>query len=379
MTLTETTQNFKTTVKIIGVAFALFVLFRISQDTIRAIFPKKEEELIPTPTVQYGKMPKLKLPSIVLAPEPKPSFALDLVEANLPVEPTLAKVYPVLRAPYGFLALDRAKEIAKRLNFTAEPQAQTSTEYIWTAPNRKLSMDVESLNFTYEYAYLTDPSVFINNAFTSKASVEEKTMEVLKENGLIGGSGIYGGTRGVDFEQGEKVIQFLRYQNGRLRTSRSLAETQAARADFFRQKIDGLSILPPNPDQGLINVLISGVADDERTNQFTEILEINYNAWVISYEQGATYPLRTSISAWEELQADLSYLTHLELETTDTTELLFVQSFISKEVYLGYLDLPEYQRFLQPVWVFSGIARTNAGSANWTAFVPAVDTTWVEE
>lgn len=379
MTLTETARNFKTTIKIIGAAFALLVLFRISQDTIRAIFPKKQEELIPTPTVQYGKMPILKLPSVTLNPSSQPTFSLDLVEATLPSEPTLANVYPVLRAPYGFLTLDRAKELAQKLNFTSEPQAQTPTSYIWTAPNRKLTMDVESLNFTYQYAYLTDPSVFVNNAFVNKEKAEQKAVELLKKNGLLGGGGLYGGARGIDFEQGEKRTTLLRYQNGKLVTSRSLAETQSARVDFFRQKIDELPILPANPNEGLVNILISGVADNPGQGNFTEILEINYNPWVIAYEQGATYPLRSSISAWEELQRNLSYLTYLQLETGSVTAPLTVQSFICKGAYLGYIDLPTYQRFLQPVWVFAGSARTTQGSANFTAFVPAVDLVWVEE
>ncbi len=379
MTLTETARNFKTTIKIIGAAFGVLVLFRISQDTIRAIFPKKEELLIPTPTVQYGKMPVLKLPSVTLNPSSQPAFSLDLVEANLPSEPKLANVYPVLRAPYGFLALDRAKELAKGLNFTADPQAQTPTSYIWTTPNRKLTMDVESLNFTYKYAYPTDPSVFVNHAFVAKEKAEEKAIELLKKNGLLGGGGLYGGARGIDFEQGEKKTMLLRYQDGKLVTSRSLAETQAAEVNFFRQKIDELPILSANLNKGLINILISGVADEPSKGKFTEILEINYSPWVVSYEQGATYPLRSSISAWEELQTNLSFLTYLELDSGTTTSPLTVQSFICKEVYLGYLDLPEYQRFLQPVWVFAGIARTTQGSASFTAFVPAVDPTWIEE
>lgn len=379
MTLTETAHNFKTTIKIIGVAFGILVLFRISQDTIRAIFPKKQEELIPTPTVQYGKMPVLKLPSVTLDPSSQPAFSLDLVEATLPSEPTLTNVYPILRAPYGFLALDRAKELAKGLNFTAEPQAQTPTSYIWTTPNRKLTMDLESLNFTYKYTYLTDPSVFVNHAFVNKEKAEEKAIELLKKNGLLGGGGLYGGARGIDFEQGEKRTRLLRYQNGKLITSRSLAETQAAQVDFFRQKIDELPILSADLNKGLINVLISGVADEPGQGKFTEILEINYSPWVIAYEQGATYPLRTSVSAWEELQTNLSYLTFLELDSGTATSPLTVQSFICKEVYLGYLDLPEYQRFLQPVWVFTGTVRTTQGSATFTAFVPAVDPMWVEE
>jgi len=379
LTLTETARNFRITIKIIGSAFVLLILFRLSQDTIRAIFPKKEEVVIPTPTVQYGKMPKMKLPSKTINPSSQPSFSLDLVEASLPSVPTLANVYPILRAPYGFLALDRAKELAQKLNFTSEPQAQTPTSYIWTAPNRKLTMDVSSLNFTYQYAYLTDPSVFVNHAFVSKEKAEAKAVELLKKNGLLGGGGLYGGARGVDFEQGEKKTTLLRYQNGRLVSSRSLAETQAAEVNFFRQKIENLPILPINPNQGLINILIAGVADDPGQGKFTEILEINYTPWVIAYDQGATYPLRTSISAWGELQTNLSYLTYLELDSGTATSPLIVQSFTCKDAYLGYLDLAEHQRFLQPVWVFAGSARTTSGAASFTAFVPAVQQTWVEE
>lgn len=380
MTLTETARTFKIMIRITGGIFVLFLLFKISQDTIQALLSEgPPEEALPTPTVLFGILPKPKLESVTLDSSSQPTFSLDLVEAALPTEPVQAGVYPILRAPYGFLALDRVKELAKKFNFTDEPQALSSTDYAWVAPGRTLRVDVESINFTYRYNYRTDFSVFVPGAFGNQEKAEEVVVQILRDRGLLGGGSAFGGARGADLAEGRKETRLLSFRQGELKKSGSLAETVAARTNLFRGNVKDIPFVSPNFGESLVAVLISGNKDDEGVKQ---VLEIDYTVWVVSYDQESVYPLRSSLKAWQLLQSDLSHLVYLQKE--DETEQkssqpMRVESFIAKNTYLAYLDSREYQKFLQPVWVFTGKARTDSGSADWAAYVPAVSEEWLEE
>lgn len=376
-TLTETARAFRLTVKVTVACFFLLISYKVGSDIINALRPNRivEPPQIP-PTEIFGKLPKLELNSLTLDLATKPMFSLDLVGAELPEKPQQAKIYPILQAPYGFLALDRAKDLAKMFGFIGEPQRVDSIEYIWSGSNRTLKMNVQSLNFVYTYNYADDPSIFVAGNFFSKEAAQNLAEKVLKDKKLLGGGGTFGGARGIDLVNGTKEVKLLFWEKGKLKKSQSLVQAEVVRVDFFREPLDGFPVLPPNPKEALVNVLVSSLPDDQGLGLYKQTLELNYILWVINRGSFGTYWLKTSSQAWQEFQSTLENLVYLKPEGEDAGTpyiLLDVSRFVANNVYLAYFDSEKAQNFLQPIWVFEGKAYLSGGErADWVAYVHAV-------
>lgn len=379
VTLTQAAKGTKLFGKLIIAGFLAFLVFKVSSDIYRLLFPRREVTIIEPPTVEFGKLPPLKIENLSLPGLENAAFSLDLVTTTLPSAPDKILIFPILKAPYGFLALDRAKDLAKRLNFSTEPTALSPTDYLWSAPNRKLSMEVENLNFTYEYEYKADPSVFVSGAFLSSEAGLQTAVDVMKRRDLLGGGGSFGGERGADLAEGAKSASNLIYAGGELKTAPSLAQTSAVRVDFFRTPIDDIPIVSPNNKESLVNLLISGSPDNPAQDKFSQILTLNYTYWVINRQSSATYPIISAQAAWDKLQTEKKFIVYLGGQK-DRVYTPAVSSFIARSVYLAYLDSTEYQPFLQPVWVFEGqAALSGGGQEDLTAYVPAVSEEWINQ
>lgn len=382
MTLTEAAISFRRLVKITAILFALFILYKASTDVIEALLPKRPRFTpTPTPTLLFGKLPKLQIETVELSSTQRPTWVLDLVNVQLPSQPTQAKIYPILSAPYGFLAKDRAKDLAKNFDFPDSLSELSATEFYWSDGLRSLKMDAASLNFTYQYQYLADPSVFLTGAFFSEEAAQNLAAELLKVKNLLGGGQLFGGTRGTDLADGPKKNKLLRFEDGKLSPAESLAAASSIRVDFFRQPLDNLPLMAPRFSESLVNILLSGTTNDPRQKRFTQILELNYAYWVINRTQAGSYPLRTASSAWQQLQDDPKpFLVYLKKEDgAEIEEGQAVISFVVKKVYLGYYDSAVFQKFVQPIWVFEGKANLDDGTAgDWAAYAPAVAEGWVE-
>lgn len=377
VTLTQAAKGTKLFGKILIASFLVFLLFKVSTDIYRLLFPKTVKPVIEPPTVEFGKLPSLKIESFSLPGLENTTFSLDLVTTSLPPAPDKVLVYPVLKAPYGFLALDRAKDLAKRLNFSAEPTALSSTQYLWTAPNRKLSMDVENLNFNYEYDYKADPSVFVSGQFLSQEAGLQLSLDVMKKRDLLGGGGSFGGERGADLAEGVKNAEYLIFDGSKLKIAPSLSQTSGVRVNFFRTPLNEIPIVSPKGKEGLVQLLISGLSDDPANKKFTQILNLNYTYWVINRESTATYPIISAQIAWDKLQTEKKYLVYLGRQE-EQVYAPTVTNFTARQVFLAYLDSSDYQPFLQPIWVFEGKATlSDGGQEDFVAYVPAITNDWI--
>ena len=88
---------------------------------------------------------------------------------------------------------------------------------------------------------------------------------------------------------------------------------------------------------------------------------MHYTFWPIS-DETATYPLKKSKEAWEELKDGKAYVASPGDGRTQV---------VIRKVFLGYYDSEEYQSYLQPIFVFEG-------DGNFVAYVPAVNPQWQE-
>lgn len=344
--------------QILGLALAYL-------DSIR---PQKE---IPA-TVGFGKLPPPNFRSYKLSGG-FPAVELDNTTGDLPAMPAKLEVYPVIEPKSSYLSLDRAKDLSKRLGFTAAPQNLSTSIYYWEEDNKTLKMNVYTQNFVMD----SDLSKLVIpvGELPLASNISNLAKTILSEKGIL--------TNG--YESGTVKYDLATVDNGQIVKVASPADASLALINFYRtlkdpedkRDTDYPPLLPPDPSQGNIKVM----AYSPKNN--LEPVRIAYNNWVIDKENAETYPLKNIGAAWQEVTGGTAVIASLTNKATTTPEpasgVMLSKVFI-RNIYLAYFDDEDLQKYLQPIYVFEGEGRDGDGNAyNITFYTHAINPAWVEQ
>lgn len=349
-TLTVTAFYTRKTIKYGAIALVAFVVLKFSLGLASDIWRRLNPPPPPPPTVAFGKLPPIAFPEQEDLPEL--TFRLETIQGGLPTLDDVSKAYFMPKEGPNLLALDRAQEKARRMGFLTSPTAISPTVYAWNnnaVPPTILEMDIISGNFSLRYAYENDQTLLNQKNLPSNEQAATEAKTFLSSNRLLES----------DLSTGRIEFFYLRFMPPNLISAISLSEADFVRANIFRADLDGMRILPPNPRKALISILFSGRRETGR-----RILEVKYIYFPIERTTFATYPLKTSTQAWDELQQGNGFIANLgQNENGEIT---------IRRVYLAYFDSETPQHFLQPIFVFEG-------DRDFYAYVPAVSSEWAEE
>ena len=92
------------------------------------------------------------------------------------------------------------------------------------------------------------------------------------------------------------------------------------------------------------------------------MIQFAYTYWPIDYQTSATYALKTTQQAWNELQSGGGYIARYPTNSSVA---------MVRSVSLAYYDSFDPQTYLQPIFVFEG-------DNEFLGYVPAVSSEWVE-
>ena len=335
----------------IGVFLLIAIIFlRFSLRIFNSVWQKLNPPPPPPPTVSFGKLPTLKFPENKTG-DIKLNYRLETIHGGLPKLPEIAKVFFIPKEGPNLLALQRAGQEAKKLGFTLEPEQITERIYRWSngeTPPTILEIDINTGNFHLAYAYENDAEVINSKDLPINQQAAQEAKSFLSNQGLLAD----------DLATGSAEFVYLKYLPSKLLPVNSLSEADFVRVNLFRADLDDLKILPPNPKESLISFLFSGIRTLGR-----RIVEINYSYYPIEREIFATYPLKTTQIAWQEIQGGKGYVANLgENEKND---------IVIRKISLAYYDADQPQNFLQPIYVFEG-------DNNFIGFVPAINSQWTE-
>lgn len=375
MTLTQTARNFKLFTKLGGIVLVVLIVGRsilLVYDIVIRIPGLPPQE--PIADKLYGQIPPLVIERVTINLPTNYTTYLDLVQQQLPAEPMIANVFPILKAPYGFLSSDRARDLARTFGFFAEPIKTSTTQSLWTGINQTLTINDQTLNFRYQYNWEADPSVFVPGRFTSQNGITNQAEGKMSKHNVV--------TKENSNFMEKKQVYLLKYQNRRLQPTQRIMEASAARVDFQRkdvtytlntEKVEQYPFVSPHYLGSLTHIVLSGLEDRQ-----TKTLKITHTLWHFNLQHGSTYPLITSTQAWENIQKDPSlftvYLGNFDLGPMDrSTTSPLIQTIKVKEVFLAYFNPEKEQDFIQPIWVFKGKGLiAEGGELDWVGYVPAV-------
>lgn len=305
----------------------------------------------PPPNNAFGKLPAIRFP----APKTPPpagqlTFTLETISGTVPKASDSAYVFFVPKAAANLLALPKTQEFARRLNLDPTPIQETKNMYRFADRDfilRSLKFDIITGNFMLRYLFEQDTGLFNDKTLIDANQAVARSIGTLEDNELYA----------KDLKEGSNQITYLRLVGDALVKVNSFSQADGIRVDFFRKPIGKIKVFTPYPDEGLIWFIYSGNKNPKR-----QLLELNYTYWPVDYQTNATYGLKPSMQAWQELQSGGGYIARYPGEGT---------AAIIRNVYLGYYESTEYQPYIQPIYVFEG-------DGGFLAYVPAVAPPWVE-
>lgn len=341
-TLTETAFWSRQVIKY-GIAFLVFlILARIAWQVGFAVYRYFFPEPPPKPTVLFGKLQKLNLPS--QEGIPKFSYTLELPEGNLPVAPLSLSVFAQTPPRSSLVALDQARLIANKLDFTQSEESLSESIYRWRREDAPATLEMNIINGTFSVSYdlISDPSPLDFKPPTAEVAASEI-------KGFLSSAGIWP----EDFTQGQINSLFLKNSGGQLVPALSLSDASFVRIDFLRQKFNELPVVTPKFKNGNVWFLVSGANVSDK-----KIIAGEYHYFSVDKEGLSTYPIKTSQAAWDELNQGQGFI----INAGNNKDRVVI-----RRVYIAYYDSNQAQQFFQPVYVFEG-------DNEFVAYVPAVTT-----
>ncbi len=349
-TLTQTAYLTRKIMLFGAIGLVAIVILKISLGIVGNTWRKLNPPAPPSPTVTFGPLPKLVFP-VSPTGGPKLTFKLETIQGGLPKSPTQAKVFFMPLPGPNLLALDRAQQKAQKMGFRSDVEKISDTVYRWNdqkKPPTTLEMDINNGNFHLLYPYQTDQAILGQKNLPTNQQAAQEAKNFLLTNDLLT----------PDLATGSAEFDYLKFISPQLTSAISLSEADFVRVNLFRTGLEGLKILPPNPKEALISFLFSGARETGK-----RLLEVSYTYAAIDPETFSTYPLKTVVSAWQEMQSGQGDIAFLGQNPEGNITI--------RQVYLAYYDAQEPQNFLQPVFVFEG-------DKNFIGYVPAIDPKWTE-
>jgi hypothetical protein len=347
-TLTETSYYARRAINwsILGVIayFILKIIWIILVTIYLILFPPKP----PPPNHAFGVLPSIKFPQQA-SPSAQITYKLETIEGTVPKASESGTVYFMPKSAPDFLALNRTQTFAGQLQLSPNPVQESKNIYRFNDTQyslRTMRYDIVTSNFVLRYAYNIDTGVFNNTNLPKIEDVIAESQDILDKNKILP----------TDFKGGRTQTEYLTLVGNSLVQTASVIQANAIRVDFLRDNINGLQVFYPDPASGPISFIYSGATDEKK-----HMLEFNYIYWPVDYESKATYGLKTSAQAWQELTSGGGYIAQRPKNGTEYTV---------RQVQIGYYDSIEPQSYLQPVFVFTGdngfVAYVSAVAPPWT-------------
>ena len=212
--------------------------------------------------------------------------------------------------------------------------------------------DIKNFNFLISYDFHNNPLEIIktDKYFPVKEALDNLN-DFLKTNNVFDNILL----------TNPPLIEYLQYNKEKkgFFAQAQLPKADAIKVNYFRNDLDGLKILTPFYNQSL-SYIIYVPSPFLRDN----IMEVSYTFWPIDYKDYATYPLRSSNQAWQDLIDGYALVVYMGENNPQDT-------IIIREIYLAFYDTPDPQEYLQPIFVFDG-------DNGFRAYLPAVESGWLE-
>lgn len=335
-----------------GIFFVIFLIgariaFGIGAALYTALVPKK----LPPPTVAFGPLPAINFP--VKDTQFTLTYVLETPSGSLPNAPTQLPIYYMPPLTATLVSADNAKTRARALGFASEPNPLTQTQYEFVHQSlpKTLRMNIVTGEFSMNYNLLSDQSPLQGIPPRDQDAVAIASRALTAANSMP-----------ADLAAGTTSIDYLKIRDQQQVAALSLSDASMSRVNFFRKSYgpNEKQLYPSvtsTPGRGNVWAMVTGSPDREK-----QVVLGEYHYFPVDEEQSATYPIKSTQTAYSDLQAGRAYIAQYNSAGGNSTKI--------RNVYLAYYDPDIYNpnsstNFYQPVFVFEGDNQL-------VAYVPAV-------
>lgn len=365
MNLTNVSAMLKKAVKwillvVVGYYVLIIIVIPGSQTLIRTLLTKKEP---PLPT--YGLLDQLEFVQKTIG-QTKPTFVLNTKNGRLPANiPLQIPVYAFKPMQFSYLAGKNAIAEAAVLGFGDKDLVSDlkGDTYIWRSSSTQSVLSIElNTRKLVQTTDLTGQGINfipgnINN--TTATPIARDLLQKLYRFDTL-------------YEAGTQNVILGSFQGSKLYETVDPREAQLARVDFYRS-INEYPVFGPDPTQGLLRVFVRNPSKNP-TPLDNPIADLSY--WEIVPQSDSRYPIIPVSDAWNAVKNGKGIITNVRQRGTnpfDTYTPLNVEQILIDNIYLAYYETPKYQKYLQPIYVFSGTYTTRGTpGGDVTIYLPAV-------
>lgn len=414
MTLTEAAFWFKRFSKVaIGIALVVVLIVLIVWDKPGGEVPLKyiTANCACTEKAEDFTAHKLTIPSYEITNEILPPYEFQTESGQLDDNlPKIVNVYEYVNLGEQINARAEAMILAKKMGFNPDRiRKEGDKEYRWkdNRTGRELWVTSQDLNFKLFTSDLKEISKLRKQGeFPSPDKAITIAGNALNSLGVLDSS-----------YTADKYSTYLIKieEDGTFTEADSLIEADLIRVDFTRQaslitvpmNIQGADqmvaslqkrnmeavqssqiindervdttefitlVVNDNPNKSNISVYV-GVEND-KYEELKSIYQIDYKTWSLSPESCGTYPLIGASVAEEKIKNGQGSLVFLNYNDDQVAPYApqEIKNFLITEVTLAYYEGSVAQRYLQPIYFFTGVAELkNSKKADFHIYYPAID------
>lgn len=349
MNLSALSEATRKAVIIIIVGIIAIILLRIGYilvaGLVTSLLPAK-----PTPPNNlFGTLHPIKFPT-TLSSSKNYIFSLETVDAKLPTNPNLMKVYKVNQTPALFMSLTTAKQNAQNFGFRTEPTSLGDNKYQFKDINRPgyvLTSDIITGNTSLKIDPNFNPNLLANRLTIDTTAAQKYSWQFLTTHQLVPSV----------FAKGTAMVKFLKISAKNSIEVASADQANGYRVDIFPPNLDtDYQILTPNPDFSPLNVtFLAGQTGND-------VYELNTFNFDLDTTKVGTYQIISVQTAWDNLNSGKATILH----SPTSGKQINIQN-----ITLGYF-LEDNATYLKPVYIFSGTSSVDLLSPDFIAVLPAV-------
>lgn len=345
--LTETAHYARKVVKFSVMGLVSIIILRFSWGIFFRWWMAVHPPPPPPPTVTFGVLlaPVFPLP----AKNSISSYRLETVSGTTPDFGIQVKVFfmPSFRA--NVLGAELATKMANSMGFSRAPETTDEQIYVWSRSGvlpGELKINLITGFFSLNTAWHQDAELVKSRAPSEQDAVRY-AREFLTRLSLLP----------PDLAAGKTRVEYLKSGAGVLLPAVSQSEANFTRVHIFRADVNSLPVVTEKQDEALVQITVSS------NTSARQIIGVEYKYSPAAIDKSATYPLRSTQTAWQQLQSGEGVITQVVGGTVEA---------VIRNVEMAYYDSSTPQEFFQPVYVFKG-------DNGFRAYVPAIDPKWLSK
>ncbi len=353
LTLTEFMSQTRAFLAAAGIFLVGVTIWQIAAGFYALLFPEKIVRMPPTPDYKFKALPRINFP--YQEPSLKPtSYTLmaDGVSVDQPNswpafgDMDVITLYKLKPMSFSLMGDQKARDIAKRLNFPGQPNIIDDRKFLYTylgnPLEESLTIDTKTMFLTLDTNYLSTTNVYGTTTLTGEKQVPDRVEGIKAVRHYLNEAGILP----PDLSDQAAVVEYQKGVGNRLEPVQNVIEADYIAVSLPRVPLPGFKNDQPSqykfygPDN--ISSVYGVVGKTREGENFVVHLRSYY--YSLDMIDTATYPLRGSLSAWQSLQAGEGYVVNPRR----------LRNVTIRNIELGFYESNQEQEFLLPIYVFHG-------------------------